>query len=126
VYIANGRRSMKDRRELYFYSSGTLYVFDRATICLLFMILRLNLINTSYSLMLGAYFKEVYVEYRIIRLNIHCKILVSLAQLVWTMHKICKVRGSNPDHHQKKYPLQNIHYGKLSICNVIFVLPSII
>jgi len=27
---------------------------------------------------------------------------VSLAQLVWTMHKICKVRGSNPGHHQKK------------------------
>ena len=28
---------------------------------------------------------------------------VSLTQLVWTMHKICKVRGSNLDHHQKKY-----------------------
>ena len=26
---------------------------------------------------------------------------VSLAQLVWTMHKICKVRDSNPGHHKK-------------------------
>jgi len=24
------------------------------------------------------------------------------AQLVWTMHKICKVRGSNLGHHKKK------------------------
>ena len=29
-------------------------------------------------------------------------VLVSLAQLVGTMHKICKVRDSNPDHYQKK------------------------
>jgi hypothetical protein len=29
-------------------------------------------------------------------------VLMSLAQLVWTMHNICKVRGSNPDHHKKK------------------------
>jgi hypothetical protein len=29
-------------------------------------------------------------------------VLVSLAQLVWTVHNICKVRGSNPGHHQKK------------------------
>jgi len=29
-------------------------------------------------------------------------VLVSIAQLVWTMHKICKVRDSNPGHHQKK------------------------
>jgi len=29
-------------------------------------------------------------------------VLVSLAQLVWTMHKICKVRGSNLGHHKKK------------------------
>jgi len=29
-------------------------------------------------------------------------VFVSLTQLVWTMHKICKVRGSNPDHHQKR------------------------
>ena len=28
-------------------------------------------------------------------------VLVSLAQLVWTMHNICKVRGSNPGHHKK-------------------------
>jgi len=28
-------------------------------------------------------------------------VLVSLARLVGTMHNICKVRGSNPDHHQK-------------------------
>jgi len=27
---------------------------------------------------------------------------VSLTQLVKTMHNICKVWGSNPDHHQKK------------------------
>jgi hypothetical protein len=27
---------------------------------------------------------------------------VSLAQLIWTMHKIRKVRGSNLDHHQKR------------------------
>jgi hypothetical protein len=26
---------------------------------------------------------------------------VSIAQLVWTMHNICMVRGSNLDHHQK-------------------------
>jgi len=30
------------------------------------------------------------------------EVLVSLAQLVRTMHNICKVRGSNPGHHQKK------------------------
>jgi hypothetical protein len=29
-------------------------------------------------------------------------VLVSIAQLVWTMHNICKVRGSNLGHHQKK------------------------
>jgi len=29
-------------------------------------------------------------------------LIVSLAQLVGTMHNICKVRGSNPGHHQKK------------------------
>jgi len=29
-------------------------------------------------------------------------VLVSLTQLVWTMHNICKVRGSNPGHHKKK------------------------
>jgi len=27
---------------------------------------------------------------------------MSLAQLIWTMNKICKIRGLNPDHHQKK------------------------
>jgi len=27
---------------------------------------------------------------------------MSLAQLVWTMHNICKVRGSNPGHHQRQ------------------------
>ena len=26
---------------------------------------------------------------------------MSLTQFVWTMHKICKVRGLNPNHHQK-------------------------
>jgi hypothetical protein len=34
-------------------------------------------------------------------------VLVSLAQLVWIMNKICKVRSSNIGHHQKngvKYP----------------------
>jgi hypothetical protein len=30
-------------------------------------------------------------------------VLVSLARLVWTMHKVCKVRGSNPGHHQKRW-----------------------
>jgi hypothetical protein len=29
-------------------------------------------------------------------------VLVSLTQLVWTMHKICKVWGSNLSHHQKQ------------------------
>jgi hypothetical protein len=29
-------------------------------------------------------------------------VLMSLTQLVWTMHKIYKVRDSNPGHHQKK------------------------
>jgi hypothetical protein len=29
-------------------------------------------------------------------------VLVSLTQLVWTMHNICKVWGSSPDHHKKK------------------------
>ena len=28
-------------------------------------------------------------------------VLVSLTQLVWTMHKICKVRGLNPGYYQK-------------------------
>ena len=32
----------------------------------------------------------------------HEKVLVSLAQLVWIMHNICKVCGSNPNHHKKK------------------------
>jgi hypothetical protein len=32
----------------------------------------------------------------------HTIVLVSLTQLVWTMHKICKVWGSNPGHHKKK------------------------
>jgi len=27
---------------------------------------------------------------------------VSLTQLVWTMHNICKVQGSNADNHKKK------------------------
>jgi hypothetical protein len=35
-------------------------------------------------------------------------VLVSLAQLVGTMHKICKVRGSIPRHHQKYYLLTTI------------------
>jgi len=30
------------------------------------------------------------------------KVLVSIALLVWTMHNICKARGSSPDHHKKK------------------------
>jgi len=29
-------------------------------------------------------------------------VLVSLPQLVSTMHNIYKIRGSNPDHHEKK------------------------
>jgi len=37
------------------------------------------------------------------------KVLVSLAQLVRTIHNICKVRGSNPDHHQKKYNKKYIY-----------------
>ena len=37
------------------------------------------------------------------RLFILCiTVFVSLAQLVWTMHNICKVYGSNPDHKKKK------------------------
>jgi len=34
-------------------------------------------------------------------------VFVSLTQLVGTMHNICKVRSSNPDHH-KKYQLMNM------------------
>ena len=33
-------------------------------------------------------------------------VLVSLAQLIGTMYKICKIRGSNSGHHQKKVGLQ--------------------
>lgn len=36
------------------------------------------------------------------QLNRNKKVLVNLAQLVYTMHKICKVRGSNPGHQKKK------------------------
>ena len=39
-------------------------------------------------------------------------VLVSITQLVWTMHNICKVRGSNPDHHQKKYGPSKLYYVK--------------
>ena len=35
-------------------------------------------------------------------LNIVILVLVNLTQLVWTMHNVCKVQGSNPDHQQKK------------------------
>ena len=35
-------------------------------------------------------------------------VLVSLAQLVRTMHNICKVWGSNLDHHKKKYNPKNL------------------
>ena len=38
---------------------------------------------------------------------------MSLAQLVETMHKICKVWGSNPGHHKKK----KLHF-KLQQCNL--------
>ena len=34
-------------------------------------------------------------------------VLANLVQLVWTMHNICKVRGSNPDH-QKKKKIENV------------------
>ena len=34
--------------------------------------------------------------------NICETVLVSLTQLVRTMHNICKVRGSNIGHHKKK------------------------
>jgi len=34
-------------------------------------------------------------------LNLEILVIVSLAQLIQTMHKICKIRGSNPEHHQK-------------------------
>jgi hypothetical protein len=40
-------------------------------------------------------------------------VLVSLAQLVGTMHNICKVRGSNPRHHQKKNPWIINFYNKM-------------
>jgi len=38
------------------------------------------------------------------------KVIVSLAQFVWTMHKICKVWGSNPDHHQKIYIKEKMRF----------------
>ena len=41
-------------------------------------------------------------------------VLVSLAQLVGTMHKICKIRGSNSGHYQKT-KVQHIY---LSLINV--------
>jgi len=34
-------------------------------------------------------------------------VLVSLAQLVWTMHNVCKVQCSNPGHH---YKIKNIYH----------------
>jgi len=37
---------------------------------------------------------------------------VSLAQLVGTMHNICKVRGSNPDHHKEKKILGIFFFSK--------------
>jgi hypothetical protein len=71
-------------------------------------------------------------------------VLVSLAQLVWTMHKICKVWGSNLGHHQKKKrkllpPVSNVRnknkigglkykkkYSKMNILNAtIPSLPSL-
>jgi len=47
-------------------------------------------------------FLIMILTYLSILLNYDLDVLVSLAQLVWTMHNICKVRGSNPDHHQKQ------------------------
>lgn len=29
-------------------------------------------------------------------------VLVNLAQLIWTMHNVCKIRGSNPGYQKKK------------------------
>jgi hypothetical protein len=45
------------------------------------------------------------VRYVSFMLNTKLPILVSLAQLVGTMHNICKVRCSNPGHHQKNTKL---------------------
>ncbi|AES79901.1 hypothetical protein MTR_7g074470 [Medicago truncatula] len=51
-------------------------------------------------------------------------VLVSLAQLVRTMHNICKVRGSNPDHHRKKMIMsfKSIKLKKLRIYYLLLPL----
>ena len=45
----------------------------------------------------------------------------NLSQLVGTMYNICKVRGSNPDHHQKNnnnnviYAIISTYRGRLNV-----------
>jgi len=63
----------------------------------------------SIMSLLGSIFKDIFIApMKIFSENIFLVVieifyvLVSLAQLVWTMHNICKVRGSNPGHQKKK------------------------
>jgi len=53
-------------------------------------------------------------------------LVVSLAQLFGTMHKICKVRGSNPSHYKKKLVLLrlSLDFILLKICSSHFLNSS--
>jgi len=45
-------------------------------------------------------------------------VLVSLTQLVWTMHNKCKVQGLNPDHHKKKISIEKYILKKTTLRNI--------
>jgi len=66
--------------------------------------LNLNFLNFKNfgEIKIGNFKKKNCVGGRVYFRYIKTFVLVSLAQLVWTMHKICKVRGSNSGHQKKK------------------------
>ena len=47
---------------------------------------------------IGNVLETTFKVIETIKLN---DVFVSLTQLIWTIHNICKVRGSNPDHQNK-------------------------
>jgi hypothetical protein len=67
------------------------------------IIIIIIIIIISHSLIFVFYFK------------LGVEVLVNLTQLVGTMYNICKVRGSNPDHHKKKKKKKNLKLKSLSI-----------
>ena len=86
-------------------------------------------ININLAFLLNIiYITQLKFPPHSVLLDTHLNVLVSLAQLVRTMHNICKVRGSNPRHHKKIK--NNTHLKKIleknTPCSVVDIVLLIV